>query len=60
MRIYSLTVARGGPTLKDSLISLTRSDARGASPLAFVLSPTVVRLPARYVTMSEFASILQQ
>src|SRR5262245_47087316 len=29
-------------------------------PLVFVTSPTVVRLPARYATMSEFAAILQR
>ena len=59
MRIYSLTVARGGPTLKDSLIS-PEATPEGPPLLAFVLSPTVVRLPARYVTMTEFASILQR
>ena len=59
MRIYSLTVARGGPKLKESPV-LPDAPPEGPPPLAFVLSPTVVRLPARYVTMSEFASILQR
>ena len=59
MRIYSLTVVSSGPKLKDSPVS---ADALSEDrpPLLFVLSPTVVRLRARYATMSEFASILQR
>ena len=59
MRIYSLTVARGGPKLKERPVS-PDATPEGPPPLVFVLSPTVVRLPARYATMSEFASILQR
>jgi uncharacterized protein (TIGR03435 family) len=59
MRIYSLTVATGGPKLKESPVSPGASP-EGPPPLVFVLSPTLVRLPARYATMSEFASILQR
>jgi uncharacterized protein (TIGR03435 family) len=59
MRIYSLTVARGGPKLKESLVSPDAAP-EGPPPLVFVLSPTVVQLPARCATMSEFASILQR
>jgi uncharacterized protein (TIGR03435 family) len=59
MRIYSLTVAKGGPKLKESQVSTDASPA-GPPPLVFVLSPTVIRLPARYATMSELASLLQR
>jgi uncharacterized protein (TIGR03435 family) len=59
MRIYSLTVARGGPKLKESAISPDASPA-GPPPLVFALSRRIVRLPARYATMSEFASVLQR
>src|SRR5262245_40511914 len=59
MRIYSLTVAKGGPKLRGSTVSPDATPA-GPPPLVFALSPTIVRLPARYVTMSEFASILQR
>ena len=59
MRIYALRVARGGPKLTESRVA---SDATpdGPPPLVFILSPKVVRLPARYATMSEFASLLQR
>lgn len=59
MRIYSLTVASGGPKLKVSPVSADATP-EGPPPLVFVLSPTVVTLNARYATMSEFASILQR
>jgi uncharacterized protein (TIGR03435 family) len=59
MRIYSLTVATGGARLKASPASPDAAP-EGPPPLVFVLSPTVVRLPARYATMSEFASVLQR
>ena len=59
MRIYSLMVARGGSKLKESPVSADATP-EGPPPLVFALSPTVVRLPARYATMSEFASILQR
>jgi uncharacterized protein (TIGR03435 family) len=59
MRIYALTVARGGPKLNESTAAPdTRPE--GPPPLVFVLSPTVVRLPARYATLSELASVLQR
>jgi len=59
MRVYALTVARGGPKLKESTLS---SDAppQGPPPLIFVVSPQVIKLPGRYATMAEFASILQR
>jgi len=57
--IFALTVAPGGPKLKDTAIS---ADATPEGPplVAFVLSPTVVRLPAKYLSMPEFASLLQR
>jgi uncharacterized protein (TIGR03435 family) len=57
--IYTLSVAKGGPKPKESTI---KPDAtpEGPPPLVFVLSPTGARLPARYATMAEFASVLQR
>jgi len=57
--IFALTVAPGGPKLKESTIS---PDATPEGPplVAFEVSPTVVHLPARYLTMGEFASLLQR
>jgi uncharacterized protein (TIGR03435 family) len=57
--IFALTVAPGGPRLKETTIS---ADATPEGPplVAFSLSPTVVRLPARYLSMAEFASLLQR
>lgn len=59
LSIFALTLAPGGAKLKDSTIS---PDATPAGPplVAFVVSPAVVRLPARYTTMGEFASLLQR
>jgi uncharacterized protein (TIGR03435 family) len=59
LSIYTLTVAKGGPKLKEST---TEPDAtpEGPPPLIFVLSPSGARLPARYTTMAEFASVLQR
>jgi uncharacterized protein (TIGR03435 family) len=59
MAIYSLMVAKGGPKLKESPAPADAT-ADAPAPLVFVLSPTVVRLPARYATMPEFASTLQR
>jgi hypothetical protein len=57
MRILSLTVVRGGPRLESGL---TGRAPTGAPQLAFVLSPTIIRLPARHPTLADFASILQR
>lgn len=57
--IYTLTVAKGGPKLKESTLSPDASP-EGPPPLIFVLSPTMARLPARYATLAEFASVLQR
>jgi len=57
--IFALTVAPGGQKFKESTIS---PDATPDGPplVAFAVSPTVVRLPARFITMGEFASLLQR
>ena len=57
--IFVLTVAPGGPKLKETAI---KPDATPSGPplVAFAVSPTVVRLPARYLSMPEFASLLQR
>jgi len=59
LRVYALTVAKGGPKLKESTPS---SDVppQGPPPLIFVVSPQLVRLPARNASMADFASVLQR
>lgn len=57
--VYKLTVAKGGSKLTESTAS-PDATPEGPPPLVFRLSPTVVRLPARYATVSELASILQR
>jgi uncharacterized protein (TIGR03435 family) len=59
MRVYALTVGKGGPKLKEST---TPIDATPEGPplLAFTLSPAVVRMPARNATMAELASVMQR
>ncbi len=57
--IYELTVAKGGPKLKESTES-PDANPEGPPPLIFVLSPQVVRLPARNATMAELASVMQR
>lgn len=57
--IYTLSVVKGGPKLKESTV-VPDATPEGPPPPMFVLSPKVVRLPARYVTMGEFASLLQR
>jgi uncharacterized protein (TIGR03435 family) len=59
LSIFRLSIASGGSKLKESTVS-PDATPEGPPPLVFVLSPTVVRLPARYATMAEFASVLQR
>lgn len=59
MRVYALTVARGGSKLKESTLSPDASP-QGPPPLIFVVSPKLVKLPGRYATIAEFASVLQR
>jgi len=59
MHVYALTAARGGAKLKESTVSPDAAP-QGPPPLIFVVYPQVVKLPARYATMAEFASVLQR
>jgi uncharacterized protein (TIGR03435 family) len=60
MSVYTLTVAKNGPKLRESDNSKTASNPEGAPPLVFVLAPDVVRVPARNATTTELADILQR
>jgi uncharacterized protein (TIGR03435 family) len=53
--VYELTVARGGPTLKE-----TATPSEVQPVLVNRLFPGRVQLPARNATMSQFASMLQR
>lgn len=57
--IYTLTVAKGGAKLTKSAVS-PDATPQGPPLLAFVMAPNVIRLPARYVSMAELASVLQR
>jgi uncharacterized protein (TIGR03435 family) len=59
MRVYALTVAKGGPRLKESTL-FPDASPQGPPPLIFVVAPQAVRLPGRYATMAELASVLQR
>jgi uncharacterized protein (TIGR03435 family) len=58
MPIYALTVAKGGPKLKEATVA--PGGPEGPPPLVFVLSPDGVTLPGRYASMAEFASVFQR
>jgi uncharacterized protein (TIGR03435 family) len=57
--VYALTIAKSGPKLKETALS---PDAfpEGPPPLIFVVSPQLVRLPGRYATMADLASVMQR
>jgi len=59
LAIFALTVASGGAKLKPTAIS-PDATPKGPPLVAFAVSPAVVRLPARYLSMGEFASLLQR
>jgi uncharacterized protein (TIGR03435 family) len=59
MSIYTLTITKSGPKLKESAKTRDASPA-GPPPLIFVLSPHSARLPGRDATMGEFASVMQR
>jgi uncharacterized protein (TIGR03435 family) len=59
LRVYALTIARGGPKLRESTVSPDASPT-GPPPLIFVVSPGQVRLPGRNATMAELASVMQR
>jgi uncharacterized protein (TIGR03435 family) len=57
--IYSLRLAKNGSKLKESAVSPDASP-EGPPPLVFVIFPEAVRLPGRYATTAELASVLQR
>jgi len=59
MPVYALTVAKGGPKLKETAIT-PEASPEGPPALAFVIAPDRVSLPARSATIGEFASVLQR
>jgi uncharacterized protein (TIGR03435 family) len=59
LRAYALTIAKGGPKLKESTASDDASP-QGPPPLVFVVSPVLVHLPGRNATMADLASVLQR
>ncbi len=59
LHVYALTIAKGGPKLKESTVSPDASP-EGPPPLIFVVSPQLVRLPGRNATMAELASVMQR
>src|SRR5579871_223232 len=59
MRAYVLTVAKGGPKLKETTVS-PDATPEGPPPLIFVVAPDEIRLPARSATMAELAGVMQR
>jgi uncharacterized protein (TIGR03435 family) len=59
MPVYALTVAKGGPRLKESTL-VPDATPEGPPLLAFVISPPLVRLPARYTTIGELTGVMQR
>ncbi|MGO9258458.1 MAG: TIGR03435 family protein [Bryobacteraceae bacterium] len=59
LRVYALTIAKGGPKLRESTVSADASP-EGPPPLISVVSPQLVRLPGRNATMAELASVMQR
>lgn len=59
LSIYALTVAKSGSKVKESTVSPDDSPI-GPPPLIFVVTPPAVRLPGRYATMAELASVFQR
>src|ERR1017187_8706651 len=59
LRVYALTIAKGGSKLKESTES---PDAmpEGPPPLIFVIAPQLVRLPGRNATLADLASVMQR
>ncbi len=59
MPYYALTIASGGPKLKESTFD-PNSTPEGPPPLVFTISRLLARLPARYATMAEVAWVFQR
>lgn len=57
--IYALTVAKGGLKMKESTVD-PNSTPEGPLPLVFVLAPETVRMPGRYATVAELATVMQR
>ena len=55
LSIYTLTVAKNGPKLKEGT-----APAEEQQPLAIVIGPNGVLLPAKNATIGEFASVMQR
>jgi uncharacterized protein (TIGR03435 family) len=56
---FALTAAKNGPKLRESTLSPDASP-EGPPPLIFVVALPVIRLPGRYATMAELASVMQR
>jgi len=56
---FALTIAKNGPKLKSSTLSPDASP-EGPPPLVFRAFPQLIRLPGRYATMAELASVMQR
>jgi uncharacterized protein (TIGR03435 family) len=56
---YALRLAKSGSKLKESTV-LPDALPEGPPPLIFVLAPQSARLPGRYATMVELASVMQR
>jgi uncharacterized protein (TIGR03435 family) len=59
MPVYALTVAKGGPKFKESKL-LPDASPEGPPAPGFVVALPLLRLPARYVSMNELASLFQR
>jgi uncharacterized protein (TIGR03435 family) len=57
--IYTLTVVKSGLKIKETTM-LPDQAPEGPPPLVFVVTLPSLRMPARYATMAEFASMLQR
>jgi uncharacterized protein (TIGR03435 family) len=57
--VYGITVAKGGAKLKPTTVD-PEATPDGPPLLAFVIAPDIVRLPAKYTTVAEMASVMQR
>ena len=59
LSFYAITVAKDGPKLKPTTVTAD-TFPEGPPPLIFVVSPQVIKLPARYASIADFAAVLQR
>jgi len=59
MSVYALTLAKGGPKLKESTVQ-PDATPEGPPALAFVVALPLLRLSARYASVDEVASLFQR